>query len=203
MLLSVSSKKTRNLASKGRLEPNPEPPSEECEPAPPGFLVDNDKEGSLWGMVIHFPPPSFQSFSELGCVALVPVYFEEKQGDEEQAMYREGYDIRVKSHSGGCRGTGQRLEDLCKQGAEMHPNMSARSQRAFEKLNLNSVLLQNKAERAREDAKSHKPQTPQTCIRFYADVGTTGTEVKDGLSPTLMELPFYISDLRTFDPKPE
>lgn len=32
---------------------------------------------------------------------------------------------------------------------------------------------------------------------------TTGTEVKDGLSPTLMELPFYISDLRTFDPKPE
>ena len=22
-----------------------------------------------------------------------------------------------------------------------------------------------------EDAKSHKPQTPQTCIRFYADVG--------------------------------
>lgn len=31
-------------------------------------------------------------------------------------MYREGYDIRVKSHSGGCRGTGQRLEDLCKQG---------------------------------------------------------------------------------------
>ena len=32
---------------------------------------------------------------------------------------------------------------------------------------------------------------------------STGTEVKDGLSPTLMELQFYISDIRTFDPKPE
>ena len=32
---------------------------------------------------------------------------------------------------------------------------------------------------------------------------STGTEVKDGLSPTVMELPFYISDIRTFDPKPE
>ncbi|KAI4574836.1 hypothetical protein MJT46_004115 [Ovis ammon polii x Ovis aries] len=141
------------------------------------FFSDYRIKGSN-EQVIHFPPPSFQSFPELGCVALVPVYFEEKQGDEEQAMYREGYDIRVKSHSGGCRGTGQRLEDLCKQGAEMHPNMSARSQRAFEKLNLNSVLLQNKAERAREDAKSHKPQTPQTCIRFYADVGSVVREAR-------------------------